>query len=68
MAEPKFTQTQGAFSMSCRVEVNIRATAEIVCRLLTDDGSTEFAMEERFSGLMLPLVKGSLPDPPPSSL
>jgi hypothetical protein len=26
------------------------------------DGSTDFAMEERFSGLMLPLVKGSLPD------
>jgi hypothetical protein len=26
------------------------------------DGSTEFEMEERFSGLMLPLVKGSLPD------
>ena len=27
-----------------------------------DDGSTDFAVEERFSGLMLPLVKGSLPD------
>jgi hypothetical protein len=26
------------------------------------DGSTDFAMEERFSGLILPLVKGSLPD------
>jgi len=26
------------------------------------DGSTDFAMEERFSGLMLPLVKKSLPD------
>lgn len=26
------------------------------------DGSTDFAMEERFFGLMLPLVKGSLPD------
>jgi hypothetical protein len=26
------------------------------------DGSTDFAMEERFSGLMLPLIKGSLPD------
>lgn len=26
------------------------------------DGSTDFAMEERFSGLMLPLVQGSLPD------
>jgi hypothetical protein len=26
------------------------------------DGSTDFRMEERFSGLMLPLVKGSLPD------
>jgi hypothetical protein len=27
-----------------------------------DDGSTDFAMEERFSGLILPLIKGSLPD------
>jgi hypothetical protein len=27
-----------------------------------NDGSTDFAMEERFAGLMLPLVKGSLPD------
>jgi hypothetical protein len=26
------------------------------------DGSTDFAMRERFSGLMLPLVKRSLPD------
>jgi hypothetical protein len=26
------------------------------------DGSTDFAMEERFSGLILPLVKGTLPD------
>jgi hypothetical protein len=27
-----------------------------------DDGSSEFVMEERFSGLMLPFVKGSMPD------
>jgi hypothetical protein len=27
-----------------------------------NDGSTAFAMEERFSGLILPLVKGSMPD------
>jgi hypothetical protein len=26
------------------------------------DGSTEFSMKEEFSGLMLPLIKGSLPD------
>ncbi|MFO0550547.1 MAG: SRPBCC domain-containing protein [Polyangiaceae bacterium] len=26
------------------------------------DGRTEFAMREEFSGLMLPLIKGSLPD------
>ena len=26
------------------------------------DGSTEFSMREEFSGLMLPLIKGSLPD------
>jgi len=27
-----------------------------------DDGSTDFLMQERFSGLMLPFVKGSMPD------
>ena len=26
------------------------------------DGSTKFEMTERFSGLMLPMIKGSLPD------
>jgi hypothetical protein len=26
-----------------------------------NDGSTDFVMEERFSGLILPLVKGSMP-------
>ena len=26
------------------------------------DGSTQFTMEERFSGLMLPLAKGAMPD------
>jgi hypothetical protein len=26
------------------------------------DGSVDFAMKERFSGLMLPMIKGSLPD------
>jgi hypothetical protein len=132
MEEPRFTQTHHAFSMSCGVEVNIRATADVIWRLLTDakgfsrwnstvssiegeiregerlrlhvpgtdriftptvsdvlankrmiwtggftpifkgvrtfvlkprnDGSTDFAMGERFSGLMLPLLKGSMPD------
>ena len=27
-----------------------------------DDGSTDFVMEERFSGLMLPFVRSSMPD------
>jgi hypothetical protein len=27
-----------------------------------DDGSTDFVMQERFSGLMLPFVRGSMPD------
>jgi hypothetical protein len=31
-----------------------------------DDGSTRFTMEETFSGVMLPLIKGSLPDFAPS--
>jgi hypothetical protein len=26
------------------------------------DGSTEFAMKEELAGLMLPMIKGSLPD------
>ena len=132
MNDPKITQQHEAFSVSCSVEVNIRARAESIWRLLTDaddfprwnttvvgiqgqireggrlrvrvpgtertfapkvsgvvpcehmvwtggfapvfkgvrtfqlrslnDGSTDFTMEERFSGLMIPLVKGSLPD------
>lgn len=132
MTEPTITQSRGAFSMACAVEVNIRASAETLWNLLTDakgfprwnstvsgiegqiregerlrlhvpgtdrtftptvsdvvprarmtwtggfapvfkgvrtfllkprpDGSTDFAMEERFSGLMLPLARGSMPD------
>lgn len=132
MDVPTVTQTRGAFSQVCRVEVSIRAGAERIWALLTDapgfprwnstvaaieghiregerlrlrvpgttrtftptvsrvvarermtwadgfapmfkgvrvfelkparDGSTTFVMEERFSGLMLPLVKRSLPD------
>jgi hypothetical protein len=27
-----------------------------------NDGSTDFTMQERFSGLMLPMAKGSMPD------
>lgn len=132
MNEPRFTQTNSAFVMVCRVEVNIGAEAQVVWKLLTDaqgfprwnstissiegqiregerlrvrapgtkriftpkvsgvvpnermtwsdgsspmfkgvrtfslspgsNGSTDFAMEERFSGLIFALVKGSLPD------
>ncbi len=132
MTEPKITQVHSAFSMSCLVEINIRAKAESIWRILTDakdfprwnsmitkiegdiregqrlrlhvpgtdrtftplvsniapnermtwtggfapvfkgvrtfelrrcgDDSTDFAMKERFSGLMLPLAKGSMPD------
>jgi hypothetical protein len=128
----QFTQTRSAFAMTCGVEVNIRAGAEIVWGLLTDakgfprwnstvsgiegqirdgeriklhvpgttrtftpkvsvvvpgqqmvwsDGlafifrgvrsfvlmphghaSTDFVMQERFSGVMFALVKGMLPD------
>jgi len=128
----KATQTRRAFSITCRVEVNIRARASAVWRVLTDANgyprwnstvsalegqiregqrlrlrvpgtdrtftpvvsgivpnermiwtggfaplfkgvrtfvlkpgppeSTDFSMEEHFTGLMLPLVKGSLPD------
>src|SRR4249920_3523976 len=132
MAEPKLTQAHSVFSMSCLVEVNIRANAERIWSILTDakncprwnstitriegeiregerlrlhvpgtdrtftplvsdvvpnrrmawtgglapvftgvrtfelkprnDGSIDFAMQERFSGLILPLAKGSMPD------
>jgi hypothetical protein len=99
------TQTRRDFSIVCGVQVNVRANAQSIWRLLTDaegfprvftprvsgvvpnermtwtggfapifkgvrtfvltpriDGSTNFMMEERFSGLILPLVKGSMPD------
>ena len=36
MDESRFTQTNGAFAMTCGVQVNIRASAEIVWSLLTD--------------------------------
>jgi len=132
MIEQKIKQATGPFRMSCRVELDLRAEAEIIWRLLTNaedfsrwnstvtgiegqiregerlrirvpgtdrtftpmvsdvvpnkhmtwtgsfapllkgvrtfelrrriDGSTHFTMEERFSGLMLPLAKGSMPD------
>jgi hypothetical protein len=132
MGQSKFTRTNSAFAMTCGVEVNIRANAEIVWSLLTDakgfprwnstltgiegqilegerlrlhvpgpnrtftpkvsgvevarrmiwsdglpaifkgvpsfvleprdDSSTDFAMEERFTGLMFALVKSMLPD------
>jgi len=132
MADPKITKMRSAFSMTCVVEVNIHAKAEVIWTLLTDangfprwnstvtgvegqirngerlrlhvpgtnrtftpkvsgvepnarmvwtggvapmfkgvrtfilrpseDGSTDFTMDERWSGLLLPLVKGSMPD------
>ncbi len=132
MNQPKVTQTHTAFSTVCGVEVNIRADARRIWRLLTDakgyplwnstvasiegeiaegqrlvlrapgvdraftpkvtgvvanermtwtggfapmflgvrtfelkplnDGSTDFAMQERFSGILLPLIKRSLPN------
>jgi hypothetical protein len=132
MNEARFTQRRSVFAMTCGVEVNIRANAEIVWSLLTDakgfsrwnstvigidgeiregerlrlhvpgtgrtftprvsgvvraramtwsdglagifkgvrtfvleprnDTSTDFVMEERFSGVMFALAKGMLPD------
>jgi hypothetical protein len=132
MNEPTVRQTHNTFFLVCGVEVNIRASADSIWRLLTDakgfprwnstvtgidgqiregerlmlrvpgtdrtftprvsgvvpgermtwtggfaplfkgvrtfelkprgDGSTDFTMTERFSGLLLPLLKGSLPD------
>lgn len=132
MDEPKYLQSESTFSLTCGVEVNIRATAEKIWKLLTDaenfprwnstvtaiegqiregerlrlhvpgttrtftpsvsgvvpnrgmiwtggfapvfkgvrrfelrprsDDSTDFTMEENFAGLMLPLIKRSLPD------
>jgi hypothetical protein len=43
---PKFTETRGTFSMECGRQ----------------DVTSDFAMHERFSGLMLPLIKRSFPD------
>jgi hypothetical protein len=48
---------RGLFSLTCRVEVTV--PFDLRSR---SDGSTDFAMEERFSGLMLPLASVSLPD------
>jgi len=132
MNDPRFTKTSSTFAMTCAVEVNIEASAEIVWTLLTDgkgfprwnstvtgiegdiregerlrlhvpgtsrtftprvsgvvpgrrmvwsDGfapifkgvrtfvlkprdnaSTDFVMEEQFSGVMFGLTKGMLPD------
>ena len=132
MEEPRITQTHAVFSMTCGVEVNIRARAASIWRLLTDakdfprwnstvtsiegqireggqlrlrvpgtdrtftpkvsavvpaermtwtggfapvfkgvrtfelkprdDGSTDFIMEECFSGFVFALVKRMLPD------
>jgi hypothetical protein len=129
---PKVTKDGSAFSMTCAVEVDIHAPADVIWKLLTSakdfprwnstvtsiegeiregerlklrvpdvdrtfspkvsrlvpkesmvwsdgfapmfqgvrtfelaarkDGTTGFTMHERFSGLMLPLIKGSLPD------
>lgn len=36
MNEPRFTQAKGALAMTCSVEINIRADANVVWRLLTD--------------------------------
>ena len=57
MNAPRISQTRRAFSLTCAVEVNIRVSAATIWTLLTD--SQGFP---RFSGLMLPLVKGSLPE------
>ncbi len=132
MSEPRYTQTDGVFSMACSVAANIKADARIVWRVLTDapgyprwnstvtgiegviregerltlhvpgtsrtfrpkisgflperrmlwsngvagifkgvrifnlmphqNGSTDFVMEERFSGVMFALTKSMLPD------
>lgn len=132
MNEPTITRSRSAFSLACRVDVNIGARAAVVWNLLTDaqrfpawnstvtgiegqiregerlrlhvpgttrtftpkvsdvvpnermtwsdgvaplfrgvrtfslrprdDGSTDFTMEEQFSGVVLALVKRSLPD------
>jgi uncharacterized protein YndB with AHSA1/START domain len=132
MTDARFTRSSSAFTMTCRVEIGIGASAERVWTLLTDaegfpqwnstvtsidgriregerlrlhvpgtnrtftpavsgvepgrrmvwsdgvplvfrgvrtfaliprqDGSTDFVMEERFSGLVFALAKGTLPD------
>jgi len=36
MSDPRFTQARSALAMTCAVEVDIRASAQVVWRLLTD--------------------------------
>lgn len=64
MSQPEITRSHSLFSLACRVDIAIDAGAATIWTLLTDapDGSTDFSMEERFSGLMIPLAARSMPD------
>jgi hypothetical protein len=64
MNEPLFTRQTSAFAMTCRVEVNILATAHVVWRLLTDaKGFPRWnSTVTGISGVMFALTKGMFPD------
>jgi len=69
----KATQTSSTFHRECATTINVRATPQRIWALLTNaaeaanpDGSTAFSMTEVLSGVMLPMIKSSLPDFGPS--
>lgn len=56
------TSVEGHIREGERLRLHVPGTGRTFAPMPRNDGSTDFAMEERFSGLILPLVKGSLPD------
>ena len=75
----KATQTRKTFRMACATTIDVRATpqrsdgfAPLFKGVRTStlaanpDGSTSFTMVEVFSGVMLPMIRRSLPDVGPS--
>ena len=66
----KATKSASAFRMTCAVSIDIQAAPERIWALLTDAADfprwNSTVTREVFSGVMLPMIKGSLPDFAPS--